>query len=65
MGVDGGAGGEERVGGREGGDEVFQAIQVDGAVGVGTTTSGTGAMNKGGDCLVWIEAGGELGEGIG
>lgn len=65
MGVDRGAGGKKWVGGGEGGDEVFQAVQVDGAVGVGTTTSGTGAMNKGGDCLFWMEAGGELGEGIG
>lgn len=53
------------MGGGEGGDEVFQAVQVNGAVGVGTTASGAGAMNKGGDCLVWIEAVGELGEGIG
>ena len=53
------------MGGGKGGDEVFKAVQVNGAVGVGATTTGAGAMNEGGDRVVWIEAGGELGEGIG
>ncbi len=43
--VDGGAGGEEEMGGGEGGDEILAAFNKDGTIGWRTSTAGGGAVD--------------------